>query len=529
MINKIKGALLYDGSGAEPILADLELKDGHIAGITQGSAEVTGEEVLDASGLVVTPGFIDIHRHHDVAALYDPTFGQLELAQGITTAVAGNCGLSPFPNAPASRAEQFSYIEPCLGKMPEGAVPELFSDYMATLAARPLPLSVGALVGAGACATAAMGYERRSFTSAEREKAVWYVQNAMESGALGLSFGIMYTPECYLSREDQVAMAKVVGQYGGMVSCHIRGEGNSLVESVEEIIGICEEAGVPLNISHFKVTGVRNWGRSIEKAIEKIEAARARGQQVAVDAYPYTGGATTILSLIPPCVTEGKDLSYLGTPEGVQALKDAIFKEYSGWDNMVNSIGWERIIIGSVTKEHNRVYCGKNIAQIAKELGLDDPCDWVAPFVAEEEGKVGCVIMSMSQEDVDRVLSLPYAAVISDSLYGGGDNPHPRLYGSFPKVIREYVMERGVMTLQQAIRKMTAMPAERVGLKDRGYLRPGYVADLNIFDPHEIRDKATFENSKQLAGGIRYTLIDGQIAAENGKMADGLYGKLVRR
>lgn len=532
MIRKIVNGMIYDGTGEAPFLGSLELEDGRICRILPGASqpdEAEAEDVIDAKGMAVTPGFVDIHRHHDIAALYDPEFGQLELAQGITTAVAGNCGLSPFPNCPQRQEEQFSYIEPCLGKMPSDNQLHLFSDFMSALEAKSLPLNVAALTGAGACATAAMGYEPRSFTPAEREKAVLYVKDAMESGALGMSFGIMYTPECYLSEEDMVAMAAECGRHGGMVSCHIRGEGNSLVASVKEIIEICRKAQVPLNISHFKATGLQNWGHAIGKAIEEIEKAQAAGQTITVDVYPYTGGATTAMSLIPPCVTEGKPISYLGTPEGAAKLRREIYRDQPGWDNMVKSIGWERTIIGSVTLEKNAVYSGKSVAQIAQELGLEDPCEWLGKLIAEEEGKVGCIIMSMSQEDVDTVMKLPYAAVISDSLYGGGENPHPRLYGSFPKIIREYVKERGILTLEEAIHKMTAMPAERVGLTDRGYLKEGYAADINIFDPDQIRDLATFTRSKQLAEGIAYTLIGGETAAVGSRRTKGAYGRLIKR
>lgn len=538
MIRKIVNGLIYDGSGSTPFVGGLELEEGRIVKVYEGACDVAeaslaeglaSGEVIDAKGMAVTPGFVDIHRHHDIAALYDPQFGEIELAQGITTAVAGNCGLSPVPNAPERQAEQFAYIEPCLGKMPEDNHIHLVSEYMAALDGRALPLNVATLVGAGACATAAMGYETRGFTPEEREKAVGYIKDGMEAGALGMSFGIMYTPECYLSQEDLSAMAAECGRNGGMVSCHIRGEGDSLVASVEEILSICRRANVPLNISHFKAVGLQNWGHELRRAIDKIEAAQAEGQKVTVDVYPYTGGATTVLTIIPPCVTEGKPLSYLGTPEGAAHLRSEIYKKQPGWDNMVESVGWERIIIGSVTLEKNACYSGKSVAQIAEELGLEDPCEWLGKLLAEEDGKVGGILMSMSPEDVDTVMLLPYAAVISDSLYGGGDNPHPRLYGSFPKMIREYVNERGLLTMETAIRKMTAMPAERVGLLDRGYLKEGYAADINIFDPAAIRDVATFTKSKQLSEGIAYTLIGGEVAAVSSRKAEGAYGRLLKR
>lgn len=529
MIRKIINAMIIDGTGDEPFLGGVAIEDGKISRIFRGTSRDFGDDVIDAQGLVLTPGFVDIHRHHDIAAMYDPSFGELELAQGITTAVAGNCGLSPFPNADHSRQAQFDYIEPCLGKMPVDDPSHLLSEYMDRLEEKPLPINVAFLTGAGACATAAMGYETRPFTPEEREQAVAYVRDAMEHGALGMSFGIMYQPECNLAREDLVAMARECGEHGGIITCHIRGEGDSLVSSVEEIIEICREAEVPLNISHFKSTGVKNWNKAIEEAIILIEQARFEGQTVTCDAYPYTAGATTAMSLIPPSVTEGRDISFLGTPEGIRLLRQEIVKKHPGWDNMVESIGWERVVIGSVTLEKNRIYAGKSVAEIASELGCEDPCDWFGPFVAEEEGKIGIIIFSMSEEDVDRVLTLPYTVVISDSLYGGGDNPHPRLYGSFPKMIREYVNERRVMTLPEAVKKMTSMPAERVGLAGRGLIEVGYAADLNLFDPNLIRDKALFTDSKQLSEGISLTLIGGNVAARDSRKVPENSGRLLRK
>lgn len=529
MIRKIINAMIYDGTGAEPFLGCVEIKEGKISRIIHGPSRETGSQVIDAKGKALTPGFVDIHRHHDLAALFDPDFGKLELAQGITSAVAGNCGLGAFPNQPSRAKEQFAYIEPCLGKVPEGCTMSTFAEFMDALGAKKLPINVASLTGVGANATAVMGYQPRGFTDQERAEAVRLVEDAMKAGAVGLSFGIMYTPECYLSHQDFTAMAKKCAEYGGIMCTHIRGEGDSLVESVKEVIGIAGEAGCPLNISHFKATGVRNWGSAIGEAIGEIEKARAEGQIVTCDAYPYTGGATTALSLIPPSVLEGHDLAWLGTQEGGRKLADQIMKKQPGWDNMVESIGWERVVIGSVNLEKNRCWCGKNVQEIADQLGLDDPAPWFGSLVAEEEGKVGITIMSMSQDDVDRVLSLPYCAVISDSLYGGGDSPHPRLYGSFPRVIREYVNERHIMTLTQAIHKMTGMPAARVGLKGRGLIREGYAADLNVFDPAKIRDTATYTQPKQLAAGIDYTLLAGQIVARDNIKEEESFGRLLRK
>ena len=228
MIRKIINGIVCDGEGGKPFLGGLEIENGRISRVFYGPSRDVGSDVIDARGQYITPGFIDIHRHHDLCALYDASFGELEIAQGITTVVGGNCGLAAFPNSDRTREAQFRYIEPCLGKMPETNM-HLFSEYMDALAKKPLSINVTSLVGAGACATAAMGYESRPMSEAERAQAVAYVEDAMKAGAVGLSFGIMYEPECWLSHEDQVAMARMCAKYGGVVTCHMRGEGDSLV------------------------------------------------------------------------------------------------------------------------------------------------------------------------------------------------------------------------------------------------------------------------------------------------------------
>lgn len=540
-ISLITNAWITDGSGGDSYFGEIALSEGRIRSVRRldpRAAEprnsVESEGVLDAKGMTVTPGFVDIHRHHDLAALFDPAFGELELAQGITSVVGGNCGLGAFPNQPAYHEAQASYIEPCLGRLPEGCRIRSFGEYYDALLAKErageLALHTGALVGAGAVAAATMGYERRPFTQAERERAVSLLEEGLEAGGLGLSFGLMYEPECYLAREDLLALAKKCAQYDRLVTCHMRGEGDSLCESVEEIIGICREAGARLNISHFKVTGRRNWGHLLGRAIDLIEAARAEGFLVTVDAYPYPAGATTALSLIPPAVLAGgRGLEYLGTKEGVRALKDSIYSRIDGWDNMVESIGFESVIIGGVSLEEDRIYTGLSIAEAAEKAGFSEPCEFFGPFVAREQGKIGVILMSMAKEDVERVLTLPYCCLISDGLYGGGDSPHPRLYGAFPKFLRTFVQENKLLSLEEAVYKMTLVPAERLGLAGRGLIREGYAADLNIFDPAAIEDRASFTSPKELSRGIAYTLIQGEIACMNSKTASEKHGTLLKK
>lgn len=510
----IKNGFIHDGTCTSPFLSDILIEEEKIVEIKK-DINVSNCEIIDASGKIVSPGFIDTHRHCDIAVLCDDNFGELELSQGLTTVIGGNCGLSPFPNSPSSRKELFDFIEPCLGIIPDDISATTISDYFALLENKKLRLNVGTLTATGAVRVAVKGYDKTPFTDMEMTKVTKYLDNALECGAMGISMGIMYNPECYTTTDEYVAMAQVAKKHDAMVSCHIRGEGNNLLSSVNEVIDIARKSGVSLNISHFKATGLKNWNDLIYKAIQKIENARNTGINITVDFYPYTGGSTTLLSLIPPSVLESDvhmTMAKLATKGGKEEFKKEIYKEHLGWDNMVTSIGWERIVISSVTKQINRRYCSKNIAEISLKLGYIDPSDFVCDLLHDEEGKVGIIVLSMSQEDVDTVAQLPYSSVISDSLYGVSDTPHPRLYASFPKIIRDYVKERKILTLSQAIQKMTSVPANRLGITNRGMLKVGNYADINIFDINNVNDNAVCENSKQLSTGMDYVLVNGAIA-----------------
>lgn len=508
----ITGGMLYDGTGAPPLQSCLLIEDGKIAEIGQIPPQAA-DTVLDAAGMAVTPGFIDSHRHADLAALADPDFGTLELAQGITTCLTGNCGLAPFPSSPKTFAGVLDFIEPCLGKAPEGLRPGSFSDYLQQLEHRALPLNVGGLAATGAVKAAIKGYEKTPFSPQEMEDARQLLQHALECGAFGLSAGIMYTPECYSSSGEFIRLLCAASPFSRPMSCHIRGEGDSLLASIKEALSLAAGANLPLNISHFKSVGCRNWREQIYRAIEAIEAARNRGQDVTVDFYPYTGGSTTLLTLIPPSLTGStaeETLRALSAPDGAEKLRKDLLRDWPGWDNMVGSIGWERVIISSVNEPGHKPLQGKSVTEICRESGEEEAA-FICRLLADERGKVGVVLMSMDPADVDAVARLPYSMVISDSLYGAPDCPHPRLYGSFGRIFRDMVRERGILSFEQAVHKMTGMTAERFHLTGRGFLRPGYAADINIFDPELFGDRGDYSRPKQLCQGMQTVLVGGHI------------------
>lgn len=539
----INNGLIYDGSGSPPFYGNIRITDEMITAVEAyrgDEQEIAGSaasdpavRVVDASGKMVTPGFIDIHRHCDLMPFTNPEFGRIELAQGITTTFVGNCGLTPVPTVPRWRKELYDYLEPVTGRMPEGLEFEDFKSYAQALEAAELPINMGFMAGSDSIKVAVKGFGNRPYTAAELDQARARVREALDQGAFGLSLGIMYQPECYSSRDELVAVVRAAAVPGAVLCTHIRGEGDSLADSVAEVIGIAAEAGIPLNISHFKATGLRNWNRNIYQAMELIEAARAAGQDVTADFYPYDGGATTLQSLLPPTVMKesmAELLANLAAPEGRQTLREELGKVHEGWDNMAESIGWERILISSVAAPDHAHMPGRTIQELADEGGYEDAPDLIADLLVKEEGKVGIIVLSMSQADVDTVARLPYTMLISDALYGGDSrHAHPRLLGSTARFLRDYVRERQVMPMAEAIKKMTGMPAARMGLADRGLIKAGCRADILVFDPEKFRDHAGYTGTNDLCTGMDAVLLGGTEVFRDGVVVDRTAGRLLKR
>lgn len=526
----IKNALIYDGTGCDAYKADILIEDGLIKQIGQDiSAE--GGQLIDASNRIVTPGFVDIHRHCDNRPFYGDGFGLTLLAQGITTTVVGNCGISaaPLSRDEKLRKETIYFDEPVLGANPEKYFD--FPEYLDGLGQVELPVNMAALIGTGSVKISIKGFENKPYTRDEIEASRRVIREAMEAGAPGVSVGIMYLPECYNTKQDYIDILQSVGELDGIVTAHIRGEGDSMVDSVREMIEIAEAVGCRLEISHFKSCGTKNWKKEIFRAIEEIEKARARGLTVYCDLYPYDGGSTALTTMIPPEFINGDlntALLRLGTESGVERFREMLDRHYDDWDNFALTLGWERIIISGVVKEENKKFLGMNAVAAAEKYHFKDAVELAAHLLHSENGRTAIINMSMCQDDIDTIMRLPYAIIISDSIYADTATPHPRLNGAFPKVIREYVMERGVLTLQEAVMKMTWLPAQRMKLEKRGRIAEGFWADINIFNPEQFRDHADYQHSAELSSGLDYCILAGNIAYQNGEKAAQNFGQLVR-
>lgn len=527
---------IYDGEGNPPFLGDIRIHGDKITEIGFCLKRTGEEELFDAKGLAVTPGFIDMHRHCDKKPFEKESsgddYGDVMLRQGITTTVTGNCGISMYPlSSDADTAEQMrNYYAPVLGEIGGYADITDYATYVKRLQKCRLPVNTASMIGMGAVRIAVKGFSDAPFTKEEIQMCRNIIEDALKRGAAGVSIGLMYLPECYEMVQELGEILKPVGKYGRIVTAHIRGEGDSLVKSVEEAVKIGRLAGCSVEISHFKSCGIQNWKKEIFRAIECIEKARSEGQSVACDFYPYDCGSTTLLSMIPPEFMKGnlsEMLVELNTVSGRQRLREMLKQNFEGWDNYALSLGWDKVILSSAFDSENREMIGKSILQIAKKWGCADETEAVARLLVSEHGTVAAIIRSMEQNDIDTIARLPYSCVISDAIYAQTDRPHPRMYGAFPKIIREYVKERGVLTLPEAVRKMSGLPAERMNIAWRGKLKEGYFADVNVFSPEQFRDVADYLTPTQTAVGLKYCFINGAVAVKEDIVLDNGNGRMV--
>ena len=524
----IQNGLIVDGTGRELYIGDVLLEGDRIAAVGEINSDADWE--IDAGGKVVCPGFVDIHRHCDAKFLQGPEFAKVMLAQGITTTVTGNCGMSLAPS-PAEPEEMYDFMEAVLGSGCAALGIRTSRQYREALESRPLPVNTAFMAGTGSVKITVRGFSDAPWTDKELAEAAALVEDALAEGAVGISAGIMYLPECYSTAKDFGEILKPLGKAGKPLCVHIRGEGDSLVASVREVLEIGRIAGCPVEISHFKCCGVGNWKKGIHQAIACIEEARAAGQDVTCDFYPYEGGSTALTTMLPPVFVAGdmaRALARLGTPEGVEEFRQSVSVLYPDWDNYAITLGWERILISGVSATGNERFLGLSVAEAAEKFGFADGAACAAYLMHSDAGKTAIINLSMCQEDIDTVAKLPYSVVISDSIYADTDTPHPRMYGAFPKVLREYVMERNVLSLQEAIAKMTSRPAARMGLKGRGILTAGAYADLLIFDPSRFRDNATFAEPTKLAAGLDWVFLNGQPVWQDGRCLKTDGGRFIR-
>jgi N-acyl-D-amino-acid deacylase len=494
----IRNGRIVDGSGNPWYSADVGIRAGRIAAIGR-LQPAAAKRVLDAAGRIVAPGFIDVHTHGEEALRRMPEATNF-LRDGVTAIVLGNCG---------------------------GSVTDL-AEYFAALRASGIALNAAMLIGHNSVRRAVMGTEPRDPTPEELARMEQLVERAMREGAVGFSTGLVYIPGAYAKTDEVLALARVAARYSGVYASHIRDEGSRLFEAIEEALHIGRAAGMPVQISHFKVAHRELWGQST-RSIQRVLAARAAGLDVTVDQYPYAASSTNLGVLLPPW-------ALAGGPEAIrQRLADPPTRRRIAAEmveHIRNRNGFSRLDYARVARcEWDRSLEGKSIAQINRERGRTATLANEIATVLElmEKGGASMVYHSMSETDVERILQFPYAMVASDGrvVEFGEGVPHPRSYGTNARVLARYVREKGLLRLEEAIRKMTSLPAQRFGFTDRGLIRPGLWADLVIFDPDRIADRATFERPHAYSEGFDYVLVNGQVVIESDRHTGARPGQVL--
>jgi N-acyl-D-amino-acid deacylase len=524
----IRGGTVVDGTGAPARAADVAVEGERVVAVAP-RLEGGATRVIDATGRAVTPGFIDMHSHSDLFYFACPS-AESKIRQGVTTEVVGMCSFSQAPLRP----DQRDIVRGWAGGIGAGLDLswETFAQYLDALRAIRPSVNVAHFVGHGALRIAAMGFEARPAGPDDLEGMQRLLGEAMDAGAFGFSTGLVYAPSAYSNTEELVALAKSMAARGGYYFSHIRGESSMLLDSINEAIRIGEEAGVGVQVSHVKASGRENWPK-IDAALRLFETARARGVDVAGDVYPYNAGSTKLDNMMPAWAHEGgigKLLERLSDRATRRRIVEECLIDGERWGTVSQGgIGFDQVFIATCRR---RELEGLNLAQIARQAG-QPPAEVLMNLLLEEKCTVGMVSFSQSIDNVAKVLAHPALMIGSDSipLYEGeGDRPgkpHPRSYGTFPRVLGEYARERRLFSLETAVHKMTGLPAARIGLRDRGVVQPGYFADLTVIDPATVKDESTYPDPHRYPTGVPYVVVNGAVVVDDSRMGTARPGRIL--
>lgn len=523
----LKGGTVVDGTGNPRFTADVAVKDGVIVKV----GDVTGEasEIIDATGLIVSSGFIDWHSHSDLAVLADlDAFNIIE--QGITTEISGHCGVSvaPYSDVPGNAVNAFTKPEQAERMAQQGGS---FRSFLDELKRQELPTNMAFFIGHGNLRAAVMGFAGRKPTPEEYDKMKALLRECMEEGAMGMSTGLIYPPGSYSTTEELIELAKVTGEYEGAIyATHMRSEGNGSIASVHEALTIGEQAGVAVDISHHKIGGRHNKGLSRE-TLRLIAEANQQGRKVGLDQYPYDGGATALISSLPPkYAVDGLEAvrEKLRDPAVRAEVREALSHDSNEFENLIYGSTVEGVLVAPVPG-HPELN-GKSVAEIAKVLGKD-PYDTIMDLIIEGGQEVGAVYRMISEWDIDNIMRFPLTMIGIDGAHATEKNAldHPRTLATYPKLLGEFCRDKGVLTLEQMIRRMTGLAADFANFPRKGYVREGMDADLVVFDFATINGKAGYGSADVDNEGIHYVFVNGVKALENGKRLPTRSGKVLLR
>ena len=525
----IRNALVLDGSGRPGIHADIAILGDRIdrIGNLHGARAA---RVIDARGQIVAPGFIDMLGQSEAYVLIDPR-AMSKVMMGVTTEITGEGeSIAPVNDRILKEQEDFNR------RFNLTVDWRTLGEYFKRLDKQGAGVNLGTFVGATQVREYVIGYDDRPPTADELTQMKTLVADAMKDGALGVSTSLQYVPARFAQTDEIVELAKVAHQYGGIYITHQRSEANAIDDSMKEVFEIARRANIPAEIWHFKTAYKQNWGRMPEM-LRRIEAARRQGLKITADVYPYVAGSTSLSACLPPWALEGgtdRMISRLKDTATRERLKKEITKDSRDWENIyLGSGGPGGILIGSVVNRELESWQGKRLSEIA-EAQKKEPLDALFDFIIADHGQTGAIFFMMQESDMQAALRSPFVSICTDSGARATDGPlagsksHPRGWGSYPRILGKYVRDEHLMPLELAIHKMTGLPASNVGLKQRGLVREGYFADITIFDPNTVIDRATFEDPNQYPVGINYVIVNGQIEVDQGKRAPALGGRVLR-
>ena len=522
----IKGGLIFDGTGsdAKPRYGDIGVKGDRIEAIGNLSG-ASAEKTIDAKGICVCPGFIDTHAHSEFTLLAD---GRAEgkICQGITTEINGNCGLSAAPLYGAAFEQREKDLEDLNIKERWNS----FSEYFAILNKKKFATNFMTLVGHGNLRASAAGYAARELIHEEKENMSKLLKDAIDSGAKGMSTGLVYPPGVYSDTSEIIELAKKAVKYkDGIYTTHMRSEGHGLLEAIDEVIKIGLDSKIPVHISHLKTSGEKNWGK-INKVFEKIHDAQQKGLNLTCDRYPYIAASTDLDAVLPSWVYEGgheKELERLKSSNVQERIRKEILQEHPEKNY------WDNITISSVNLNKNKWMESKRLSDISRISGKA-PMEFLFEILAEEKLRVGAIFFSMHEDNLKSILKLPFAMFGSDSSARSFDGitaqgkPHPRGFGSFPRILGKYVREEKVFSLQEAVYKMTGLSAKTFKIERRGIIAKDFFADITVFDPNTVKDNSTFDNPFQMPEGIYYVFVNGVPVVWEGGCTGALPGRILK-
>ncbi len=531
----IRNGNIVNGTGEPSFAADIAITDGVISLVMRGG-DGAGRNEIDATGLLVAPGFIDIHSHSDLSLFFD-SHAESKIRQGVTTEVVGQCGVTSAPVRARHKAALLRQLETSNFTIP-AADKEAWNwpsqmAYLNDLVEKGVSSNLIPLVGGVPLRIASAG-TNVTLTSQELVGIKELLNEELRAGIWGLSSGLYYVPESHFKREELIELCKVVREHNAIWAVHLRDEGQRLFAAVDEVIDIAHRSRVSLQISHLKLEGKSNWGRAAD-LLTRIDRARAEGVDVHWDQYPYTAYGSGLIDAIPPAWrAQGVDqvLGRLSDKQFSDSLKQAMLRGTATWRSPLEEIQIEKIIVTEV--KNDLEYVGKTIGELATAWQRE-PVDAILRLLTTQEGSVKVVVPAMSEEDVEVIMQHPATIISSDGKAFSSQghyahvHPHPRYYGAFPRILGRYVREKGILGLNEAIRKMTSLPANRLGLKDRGMIAEGQAADIVIFNPQTVIDRATFQQPCRFPQGIEYVLVNGDVVIEEGEHTGRYPGRLLKK